>query len=123
MWKSPLQRKNSATPHRLSHPRPDPPPQRGYKGPYAPENLQNILRLIAKVITVSVETIEIVETLPELGFDKDTMEGQSAPQRIQSAKGDDPFVGTCEFGKERDKMVYNLYGMMEDETVVVEGMA
>ena len=40
---------------------------------------QYILRLIGKVISVSLETVEIVESLPELGIGESVAEGQSAP--------------------------------------------
>ena len=40
---------------------------------------QYILRLIGKVINVSLETVEIVESLPELGIGEGVAEGQSAP--------------------------------------------
>ena len=40
---------------------------------------QYILRLIGKVISVSLETVEIVESLPELGIGEGVAEGQSAP--------------------------------------------
>ena len=40
---------------------------------------QYILRLIGKVISVSLETVKIVESLPELGIDEGVAEGQSAP--------------------------------------------
>ncbi len=40
---------------------------------------QYIVRLIGKVITVSLETVEIVESLPELGIGEGVAEGQSAP--------------------------------------------
>ena len=38
--------------------------------PNRPDDPQYILRLIAKVITVSLETVKIVEGLPELGLEK-----------------------------------------------------
>ena len=40
---------------------------------------QYIVRLIGKVISVSLETVEIVESLPELGIGEGVAEGQSAP--------------------------------------------
>ncbi len=47
--------------------------------PNRPDDPQYILRLIGKVISVSLETVEIVESLPELGIGEGVAEGQSAP--------------------------------------------
>ena len=43
---------------------------------------QYIVRLIGKVISVSLETVGIVERLPELGSSANAVEGQSVPQQL-----------------------------------------
>ena len=46
--------------------------------PNRPDDPQYILRLLGKVISVSLETVKIVEGLPELGLG----EGQNAPFQL-----------------------------------------
>ena len=43
--------------------------------PNRPDDPQYILRLIGKVITVRLETVEVVASLPELGIDEGVSEG------------------------------------------------
>ena len=44
-----------------------------------PQYILYILRLIGKVISVSLETVEIVAGLPELGIDEAVSDGEGVP--------------------------------------------